>query len=124
MVDEKLELQEKLRRLTIEIIKHYRGKGPDYVKVKIQDDLITINIKGILSNLSEILVGEGAADIVKDYWNILKPHLEKQFEEEIYEIIGRKFEYTWRIDDFQNSDRTIVVLIKLMNDGLIEKKGI
>ncbi|MTK12517.1 MAG: DUF2294 family protein [Clostridiaceae bacterium] len=124
MSDEKFQLQENIRKLATKIIKHYRGKGPECVKVKIENDSITIHINGILSNLSEILVKEGAVDIVKDYWRIMKPHLEKQFLEEAYEVVGKRFEYSWQIRDLENNNRTIIIFLKLINDGSIEKKNV
>lgn len=124
MSDEKFQLQENIRKLATKIIKHYRGKGPECVKVKIENDIITIHINGILSNLSEILVKEGAVDIVKDYWRIMKPHLEKQFLEEAYEVVGKRFEYSWQIRDLENNNRTIIIFLKLINDGSIEKKNV
>lgn len=124
MSDEKFQLQENIRKLATKIIKHYRGKGPECVKVKIENDIITIHINGILSNLSEILVKEGAVDIVKDYWRIMKPHLEKQFLEEAYKVVGKRFEYSWQIRDLENNNRTIIIFLKLINDGSIEKKNV
>ena len=106
-----LELQEKIRKLAIKIIKHYRGKGPDNVKVKIEGQLITVHIIGIISNLSTILIEEGAAQTVKDYWKYLKPYLEKKFMDEINEIIGRNFDYTWKIYDFESESRSIILKI-------------
>ncbi|MBI6874279.1 Na-translocating system protein MpsC family protein [Clostridium aciditolerans] len=124
MSDEKFQLQENIRKLATKIIKHYRGKGPECVKVKIENDIITIHINGILSNLSEILVKEGAVDIVKDYWKIMKPHLEKQFLEEAYEVVGKRFEYNWQIRDLESNNRTIIIFLKLINDGSIKKKNV
>jgi hypothetical protein len=86
--------------------------------------MITIHISGILSNLSEILVEEGADEIVKEYWKIMRPHLEKEFLDEAYNTVGKKFEYSWRIDNWENNNRTIIIFLKLINDGLIEKKDI
>ncbi|MDP4145447.1 MAG: Na-translocating system protein MpsC family protein, partial [Bacillota bacterium] len=112
MQAETLEMQEKIRKLAVKIIKHYRGKGPDNVKVKVENELITIHIKGILSNLSEILVKEGAAEKVVDYWSVMKPYLEKEFLDEAVEVIGCKFDYSWEICDFEKENRTITILIK------------
>ena len=124
MFDKSPEMQEKIRKLAIKLVKHYRGKDPEYVIVKIEDELITITIKGILSNLSEILVEEGDADKVKDYWKILKPYLENQYAEEIYETIGRNFEYTWQINNLESANRTIVIFLNLIVYGSIEKKDV
>lgn len=51
-----LELQEKIRKFAIKVVKCYKGKGPDNVKVKINGGTITIEVRGILSKLSDILV--------------------------------------------------------------------
>ncbi|MBV7272047.1 Na-translocating system protein MpsC family protein [Clostridium thailandense] len=123
MSNEKFEMQENIRRLVSRIIKHYRGKGPDCVKVQIEEKIITIHISGILSNLSEILVGEGADEVVKDYWRIMKPHLEKQFLDEAYKVVGKRFEYSWKIDNWKNSNRTITIFLKLIDNGSIRKKN-
>ena len=122
MFDKSPEMQEKIRKLAIKVVKHYRGKGPEYVIIKIDDDLISITIKGILSNLSEILVKEGGVDKVKDYWKILKPHLENQFAQEACETLGGNFEYSWQINNLESPDRTIVIYLKSISDGLILKE--
>lgn len=106
-----LVLQEKIRKLAIKIIKCYRGKGPDNVKVKIEGQLITVHVIGIISNLSTILIEEGAGQTVKDYWKYLKPNLEKKFMNEVYEVIGKNFDYTWKIYDFESESRSIVLKI-------------
>jgi len=111
-----LELQEQIKKVTVKIIKYYRGRGPEYVKVKIDSpDTITVDIKGILSNLSEILVNEGAVDIVSDYWKIMKPHLEKNFFQEVKDILKKDFTYSWKISNIENDNRTVVITINLIN---------
>lgn len=111
----KAEFQEKIKKLVVKIIKHYRGKGPEYVKVKVIDDKnLNIEIKGILSNLSEILVDEGATGLVADYWKIMKPHLEKSFYDEVKDELGQDFQYAWKIYNFENKERTIEINIKLI----------
>jgi uncharacterized protein YbcI len=106
-----LELQEDVRKLAIKMIKHYRGKGPDNVKVKVEGQLITVEIKGIISNLSVILIEEGAEETVKDYWKYLKPHLEKKFMGEACETIGKNFDYTWKVYDLDKESRSIIMKI-------------
>lgn len=117
MCNEDLELQEVIRKLAIKMIKHYRGKGPDNVKVKIEGQLITVEIKGIISNLSVILIEEGAEETVKDYWKYLKPHLENRFMAEVYETIGKNFDYTWKVYDLEKESRSIILKINRL--GLI-----
>ncbi|MBY9078456.1 DUF2294 family protein [Paenibacillus sp. HN-1] len=110
MTESEFECQEKIRRLAVKIVKHYRGRGPDNVKVRMENSpVITVEIKGILSNLSEILMKEGAEQLVADYWKILKPHLEKEYMSELKEAIGGAFTYTWRMLNHSPSDRRIVV---------------
>lgn len=119
-----LELQEKIRKLTIKIIKYYRGKGPDNVKVKIEGQLITVEIIGIISNLSNILIEEGAEQTVKGYWKYLKPHLEKKFMDEVYEVIGSEFDYTWKIYDFESESRSIILMISRYMVWLERKRNL
>ncbi|WP_338025475.1 Na-translocating system protein MpsC family protein [Clostridium yunnanense] len=110
-----MDLQENVKKLAVKIIKHYRGKGPEYVKVKILDaDTIVVDIKGILSNLSEILVNEGAISLVRSYWEIMKPHLEKTFNEEAKELFKRDFRYSWKVLNLENDNRTVVITINLI----------
>lgn len=116
MNDINLELQEQIKKIAVKIIKYYRGRGPEYVKVKIENpNIITIGIKGILSNLSEILVNEGAVNIVTEYWKIMKPHLEKNFLHEVQNILKKDFVYNWEICDIENDNRTVVITIKLID---------
>lgn len=104
------ECQEKVRRLAVKIVKHYRGKGPENVKVRMEDDsLIIIEIRGILSSLSEILLNEGAVHLVTEYWKVLKPYLEREFMAEIVETLGSPFTYTWKIEDPNPGDRAIII---------------
>lgn len=111
-----LEMQEEIKKVAVKIIKHYRGRGPEYVKVKVDSkDIITISIKGILSNLSEILVNEGAIDIVTEYWKIMKPHLEKNYYQEVKDILKKDFTYSWEISNIENNNRTVVIKINLID---------
>ncbi|MDS0525853.1 DUF2294 domain-containing protein [Clostridium sp. SHJSY1] len=111
-----LELQEKIKKVAVKIIKHYRGRGPEYVKVNIDSPkVITVKIKGILSNLSEILVNEGALDIVVDYWKVMKPHLEKTYLEEVKDILEKNFTYDWEVCDIKSDDRIVVITINLID---------
>ena len=111
-----LEMQEEIKKVAVKIIKHYRGRGPEYVKIKVESkDVITISIKGILSNLSEILVNEGAIDMVAEYWKIMKPHLEKNYLQEMKNILKRDFTYSWKICNVENDNRTIVIKINLID---------
>ncbi|MGZ7445236.1 Na-translocating system protein MpsC family protein [Paenibacillus sp. TH7-28] len=104
------EVQEKIRRLAVKIVKHYRGKGPENVKVNLDGTgKVTVEIKGILSNLSEILVKEGAADLVKQYWNVLQPYLEREFMQEAAATVGGPFTYSWTISHDRQGERTILI---------------
>ncbi|MFD1178855.1 Na-translocating system protein MpsC family protein [Paenibacillus puldeungensis] len=104
------EYQEKIRRLAVKIVKHYRGKGPENVKVNLEDEgNITVQIKGFLSNLSEILVKEGAVDLVTQYWEVLQPYLEREFMQEAMDMIGSPFTYAWTIRDDLQGEWTIVI---------------
>ncbi|WP_287823900.1 Na-translocating system protein MpsC family protein [Clostridium sp.] len=116
MMDANIEMQEKLKKLTIKIVKHYRGKGPEYVKVNMLDEkTIIIEVKGILSNLSEILVNEGATSMVAKYWEVLKPHIENNFFREIKMILGSNFQYSWKLYNLENHNRTIQIKINLID---------
>lgn len=111
-----LEIQEQIKKVAMKIVKYYRGRGPEYVKVKFDSpDTIIVHIKGILSNLSEILVNEGAIDVVSGYWKIMKPHLEKNYLQEIKEILKKDFTYSWEICNIENENRTVVITINLIN---------
>lgn len=113
MSNDDLELQEKIRKLAIKIVKSYKGKGPDNVKVKVNGDLITIEVRGILSKLSDILVKEGAGDIVMDYWKYIKPHLEKEFLQEACDILGGGFDYSWKVKNLELEDKDRIVVVKV-----------
>jgi uncharacterized protein YbcI len=111
-----LEMQEQIKKVAVKIVKYYRGRGPEYVKVKFDNpNIIIIDIKGILSNLSEILVNEGAIDVVTEYWKIMKPHLEKNFFQEVKNILKKDFTYSWKISNIEKDNRTVVITINLIN---------
>lgn len=113
MSKNELELQEDLRKLAIKIVKYYKGKGPDNVKVKIDGNLITIEVRGILSKLSDILVKQGARKVVMDYWKYIKPHLEKEFLQEACDILEGGFDYSWEVRNLELEDKERVVVIKV-----------
>lgn len=111
-----LEMQEQIKKVAVKIVKYYRGRGPEYVKVKFHNpDTITVDIKGILSNLSEILVNEGAINVTTEYWKIMKPHLEKNFLQEVKDILKKDFTYSWKICNIESDNRTVVITINLIN---------
>ncbi|GGF68132.1 hypothetical protein GCM10010912_11410 [Paenibacillus albidus] len=110
MSETEFEYQEKIRRLAVKIVKHYRGKGPESVKVRLEyKPLIIIEIRGILSSLSEILLKEGAVHLITEYWKVLKPYLEREFIAEIIETLGSPFTYTWKIEDPTPGERAIII---------------
>lgn len=113
MSKDELELQEDLRKLAIKIVKYYKGKGPDNVKVKIDGNIIIIEVRGILSKLSDILVKQGARKVVMDYWKYIKPHLEKEFLQEACDILGGGFDYSWEVRNLELEDKERVVVIKV-----------
>lgn len=111
MINKNIELQEKIRKLAVKIVKHYRGKGPDNVKVKIEEQLITVEIRGVFSDLSKILIREGAAHIVDDYWKVVKPHLENEFLEEVYEVVGGSYDYDLEVINLKDLDKSVTLKI-------------
>jgi len=111
LTNKDLELQEKIRKLAVKIVKHYRGKGPDNVKVIIEDRIITVEIRGVFSDLSKILMSEGASHIVNDYWKIVKPHLEKEFSDKVYETVGGFYDYSAEVFSLENFDKAVTLKI-------------
>ncbi|MET3209547.1 UNVERIFIED_CONTAM: uncharacterized protein YbcI [Paenibacillus sp. PvR008] len=116
MLNTEWEYRERIRKLAVCIVKHYRGKGPDNVKVSLDSPLrITVEIRGTLSNLSEILVHEGAEDKVREYWNVLRPYLEKEFMNEAEKTLGSPFTYTWEICPSVHGDGHIIITLELQH---------
>jgi len=110
MPEANFEYQEKIRRLAVKIVKDYKGKGPESVKVKLENDSqVTVEIRGILSNLSEILLKECADELVEEYWKVLKPYLEREYMEELIEAIGWRFTYSWRLCGQKQQGRTVII---------------
>ncbi|MEK3787289.1 MULTISPECIES: Na-translocating system protein MpsC family protein [Paenibacillus] len=110
MAEAAYEYQERIRRLAVKIVKHYRGKGPELVKVKLDSESqITIEIKGMLSSLSEILLREGAADLVTEYWKVLRPYLERGFMDEVMVTIGSAFSYSWQLPNLEQESSTVII---------------
>ncbi|MDN4087901.1 MULTISPECIES: DUF2294 domain-containing protein [Paenibacillus] len=116
MLNTELEYRERIRKLAVCIVKHYRGKGPDNVKVSLNSPLrVTVEIQGTLSNLSEILVHEGAVEKVSDYWNVLRPYLEKEFMREAEKTLGSPFTYTWEVCPSVHGDGHIIITLELQH---------
>ncbi|WP_223264109.1 DUF2294 domain-containing protein [Paenibacillus sp. IHB B 3084] len=116
MLNTEWEYRERIRKLAVCIVKHYRGKGPDNVKVSLESPLrITVEIRGTLSNLSEILVHEGAEDKVREYWSVLRPYLEKEFMSEAEKTLGSPFTYTWEVCPSVHGDGHIIIILELQH---------
>lgn len=85
MLKQEAEETDEIRKLIFKFVKYYKGKGPQYVNVYLNDSNITIFIKGIFTNLERLLYErcskEEIITSIKDVMKILKEELIKEINE-------------------------------------------
>jgi uncharacterized protein YbcI len=103
------EEQETIKRLIVKYTKMYRCKGPLYVKVKITNELINIYIKGIVSNIEEILLEEDNIEQIEIIWEIIKHPIFKQFLNELQEVMCKKYKILLEESNFKDDFRILIL---------------
>lgn len=112
MEEEKGKLVEKdIKKVIIKISKKYIGKGPEYVKVKINNDIADIVLKGIISNTVDILLEQGENNLVQIIWEKLRSSYEGELSDEFYESAGKKLEMISELSDFQEDIRKMTLKV-------------
>ena len=53
------EIENIIKKIIVSTIKYYKGKGPEYVNVKIEDDIIRIHTKGTSTDVGKVLIKHG-----------------------------------------------------------------
>lgn len=104
-----LEMENKIKEITAKYVKLYRGRGPQYVKVNMTDELINIHAKGILSTVGELLVKQGASELPKMAWKELKKVILDSFIDELSKEMGKKCSLVLERTDFNEDTRTIII---------------
>ena len=103
------EEQETIKKLVVKYIKMHRGKGSQYVIVKITGGLINIYIKGILSNIEVILLKEDNIKQIEIIWGIIKYPIFKQFLNELQEVMCKKYNFISEESNFKDDYRIIIL---------------
>lgn len=49
------EAADEIKKIIFKLVKYYKGKGPQYVNVRLIDSNITVYIKGVFTNLDKLL---------------------------------------------------------------------
>jgi len=106
-------MEDKIKRVVAKHVKLYRGRGPQYVKVNITNDLIRINAKGILSKVGELLVKQGATELPQMAWEELKSLCLDSFIDELSKEIGKKCSLVSEEADFHEDTRTLIIKLHI-----------
>lgn len=110
--EEEIRLIEKNIKWAIKkVSKKYIGKGPEYVKVKVNRDTINLIVKGIVSNTGNLLLKQGENDLIKIIWGKLKKLCIEETLFEFYKVSGENLQTISEVSDFQKDVRTMVLKI-------------
>lgn len=102
-------MEEKIKKIVAIHIKAYRGKGPEYIKINRNDDLINIYAKGILSTVGELLVKQGAFELPQMAWEELKALFLDSLIDDVNKEIDKKCSLVLERTDFNKNTRTIII---------------
>ena len=107
----KLYMENKVKSIVAKYIKLYRGRGPLYIKVISKDNLLEIEIKGVLSTVGQYLVKRGAAHLPEMAWNELKDMFLDSVIDELCSEVGKKCSLVLEKTDFHNDTRNMVIKV-------------
>lgn len=102
-------MEDKIKKVVAKHVKLYSGKGPQYVKVDMTDDLINIQVKGILSRVGELLVKQGESELPQMAWEKLKFLFLDSFIYELSKEIEKKCSLVLEKTDFNENIRTLII---------------
>jgi len=102
-------MEDKIKRIAAQYVKLYRGRGPQYVKVNVRHELIHIYLKGVLSNMGELLIKQGAVKLAEMAWNELREDILDSFIDEVSKEVGKEYSLVSEKTDFYEDARTIII---------------
>ena len=102
-------MEDKIKKVVAKHVKLYSGKGPQYVKVNMIDDLINIHVKDILSRVGELLVKRGVSELPQRAWEELKSLFLDSLIDELSKEIEKKCSLVLEKTDFNENTRTLII---------------
>ena len=102
-------MEEKIKKTVAKHIKLYIGRGPQYIKVDMNNNSINIYVKGVLSKVGELLVKQGAAQLPQMAWEELRALFLDSFIEELSCEVNKRCSLVFEKTDFIENTRTIII---------------
>ena len=94
------------------VIKKINGKGPERTKVDIKGNYVTIDIRGILSDVEKIMLTyEENYKRVEDFRQGLMPILRKEMLKQISKALCREVEIVSCEENILNNSKSIILKI-------------
>lgn len=106
------EIEKRIKAIAIRVIKLYKGKGPNYVNVKITDNKIDMLAKGILSNLGKYLIEHGKKEVVEIIKEAVEDTLYKHLIDEIHKETNLKCSIICGECNYKEDFRRLILKIK------------
>ena len=106
------EIEKIIKSVVIKIIKLYKGKGPDYVNVKITGKEIEICAKGILSSFGKFLIEHDGIEVVELARKKAQSILYKYMIDEILKETNLKCEVIYEECNFIEDFRKLILKIE------------
>lgn len=104
-------MEDKIKKTVAKHLKLYIGRGPQYVKVNMTNDLINIHVNGILSKVGENLIKQGAVELPQMAWEELKTLFLDSFINELSSEVNKKCSLVLEQTDFVENTRTLIIKI-------------
>lgn len=116
-MDKRDKLKDEIIRLTVDLVKEYRGRGPLYVKAYFEEQSILIEVKGYVSSTAKFLLENGGPDqFVEDIERRISHIVSCKLLDGIKMITGCEFEITSVISDFSNDVKTMILRRKSLSE--------
>lgn len=107
------ELERVLKKIIVRVVKLYKGKGPDYINIKMNNDKIEMFAKGVLSPLGKFLIEYNGIEEIEFIKNQAQGIVDQYMFDEIFKETNLRSEIIYDeyncIEDF----RKVVLKIKI-----------
>lgn len=108
------EVEKVIKVIVIKAIKLYKGKGPDYVNVKVTGKEIEICAKGVVSKIGKLLIEHDGIELVDSAFKKLQNVFHKYLIEEILKETSLKCEVVLEENDYKEDFRRSILKIENM----------
>ncbi|QAT40595.1 Na-translocating system protein MpsC family protein [Clostridium sp. JN-9] len=100
---------DEIKKITFKFVKYYRGKGPQYVNVRLNYSNITIYIKGVFTNLDKLLYENADEEKLREVFKGAMLILKRELLEKINEVLNVNCTFLSIKENYIEDSITIII---------------